>query len=93
MAWRSRNARSTYQQSIWHAARPEPVISPEHKVILLGTAGVGKTSFFLRVRDQAFVQPESTCRPADYLEKRVKVSSSPSGDVSLTVTLSYTCKL
>ena len=68
--------RSTYQQSIWHASSPEPIVSPEHKVILLGVAGVGKTSFFLRVRDDVFVAPESTCTPVDYLVKRVKVSSS-----------------
>ena len=68
--------RSTYQQSIWHASRPEPIVSPEHKVILLGVAGVGKTSFFLRVRDDAFVAPESTCSPVDYLVKTVKISSS-----------------
>lgn len=67
--------RLTYQQSIWHSY-PGPAVSPEHKVILLGVAGVGKTSYFLRVRDGAFVSPESTCFPADFLEKKVEVSAS-----------------
>lgn len=67
--------RSTYQQSIWHPY-PGAVVSPEHKVILLGVAGVGKTSYFLRVRDGVFVSPESTWFPADFLEKKVQVSAS-----------------
>lgn len=74
--------RSTYQQSIWHSYAG-PVCSPEHKVVLLGVAGVGKTSYFLRVRDGSFVCPESTCFPADFLEKKVEVSASD--DFSLKV--------
>ena len=77
--------RSTYQQSIWHAARPA-TSSPEHKVILLGMAGVGKTSFFLRVRDGVFKTPvESTYPPADYLVKNVKVSGDSADNCSLKV--------
>lgn len=78
--------RSTYQQSTWHTSHLWPAISPEHKVILLGVAGVGKTSYFLRVRDGVFVSPGSTCLPADFLEKKVKVSARD--DFSIKVTLS-----
>ena len=77
--------RSTYQRSIWHAAQPV-ASSPEHKVILLGMAGVGKTSFFLRVRDEVFTTPvESTYPPADYLVKDVRVSSNSTNNCSLKV--------
>ena len=86
--WRGRRRsaeRSTYQQSIWHAARPL-ASSPEHKVILLGMAGVGKTSFFLRVRDGVFRAPaEPTYPPADYLVKNVRVSRNSTDERSLKV--------
>ena len=82
-------AQSTYQQTTWHAARPNQAISPHHKVILLGVAGVGKTAFFLRVRDGVFRQPKATCIPADYLVKTVRLpdSSSSSAAAALKVSL------
>ena len=36
--------------------------SPEYKVILLGEVGVGKTTFFLRIRDGEFVDTDSNGR-------------------------------
>ena len=32
--------------------------TPEYKIILLGDPGVGKTTFFLRLREQEFVDTE-----------------------------------
>ena len=32
--------------------------TPEYKVILLGDPGVGKTTFFLRIREEEFVDIE-----------------------------------
>lgn len=47
-------------------------------MILLGTAGVGKTAFFLRVRDGVFKQSDTTCFPPDYLVKTIRIPSSDS---------------
>ena len=33
--------------------------APQYKVILLGDPGVGKTSFFLQLRDSSFVDTDS----------------------------------
>ena len=33
--------------------------APQYKVILLGDPGVGKTSFFLQLRDSTFIDTES----------------------------------
>lgn len=75
----------TYRQSVWHANQ-QPAIMPEYKVILLGVPGVGKTSFFLRIRENAFINPDSSTCPIDYLVKRVQVSNSPLEDVTVKVT-------
>ena len=37
--------------------------APQYKVILLGDPGVGKTSFFLQLRDSSFVDTDN--RPSD----------------------------
>ncbi len=50
----------------------------EYKVVLLGEPGVGKTSFFLRIRDGTFVDTESMTVTADACEKRVKLEGSES---------------
>lgn len=76
---------TTYQQTTWHTTLLSQVISSEHKVILLGTAGVGKTAFFLRVRDGEFKQSEATCFPADYLVKTIRVPDRSCKDASLKV--------
>ena len=62
--------RYTYKQSVWHANHEDPVI-PEYKVILLGVPGVGKTSFFLRVRENTFLEADASTCPIDYLVKKV----------------------
>lgn len=54
----------------------------EYKIILLGEVGVGKTTFFFRVRDQKFVDTEHTRSPERLIQTlqirdtEVKVSSS-----------------
>lgn len=73
-----------YQRSVWHASQ-QPAILPEYKVILLGVAGVGKTSFFLRIRENAFINPDSSTCPIDYLVKKIPVSSTPQEDVTVKV--------
>lgn len=75
-----------YPISTWH--QPQQRASPQHKVILLGTAGVGKTSFFLRVRDGTFVQTRASCTPVDYFFKDVPViGSSSDEEMSIKVSL------
>lgn len=59
---------------------------PQYKVILLGDPGVGKTTFFLRLRDSSFVDTES--RPSvsigvDDLEYKHSI-----GDTDITVSVS-----
>lgn len=73
-----------YQQSVWHASQ-RPAILPEYKVILLGVAGVGKTSFFLRIRENAFINPDSSTCPIDYFVKKISVPSTPLEDVTVKV--------
>ncbi len=45
----------------------------EYKIILLGEPGVGKTSFFLRVRDGRFAERESVTVTADVCDKTVRL--------------------
>ena len=55
----------------------------EYKIILLGEVGVGKTTFFFRIRDERFVDTENLIRFPERLAHtleiggtEVKVSSS-----------------
>ncbi len=53
--------------------------TPQYKVILLGDPGVGKTTFFLRLRDSTFVDTET--RPSasigvEDLEYRHKIGDT-----------------
>lgn len=52
--------------------------SSTYKVILLGEPGVGKTSFFLRIRDGRFVDRESVTVTADVCDKTVRLEGSDS---------------
>lgn len=45
-----------------HATIMASRIGPQYKVILLGDPGVGKTTFFLQLRDSSFIDTE--CRPS-----------------------------
>ena len=74
-----------YQISTWHTEQPRHAASPQHKVILLGTAGVGKTAFFLRVRDGVFSPTRASCCTVDYYVKDVPVPSSSSSDEDTSI--------
>lgn len=80
--YQQRNGTTYRQVSTWHAVPSQHTVSPQHKVILLGTVGVGKTAFFLRIRDDVFRQPEATCYPADYLIKTICVPNATKTDVT-----------
>ena len=54
-------------------------LHPEYKIILIGDPGVGKTSFFLRIREREFVDTEK--RPTasigvEHLEHTVKIGTT-----------------
>lgn len=56
---------------------------PQYKVILLGDPGVGKTTFFLRLRDSSFVDTES--RPSASLGVEDMEYKHIIGDTEVTV--------
>ena len=82
--------RYTYQQSVWHTSQQDPVVIPEYKVILVGVPGVGKTSFFLRVRENAFLEADTSTCPIDYLVKKVQFPDRHQ-EVERTVKVRGTC--
>ncbi len=51
------------------------ILTPEYKIILLGEPGVGKTSFFFRVRDEVFLaeSPTTVCTGVEHLEHRIVI--------------------
>ena len=55
----------------------------EYKIILLGDPGVGKTTFFLRVRDQEFVDTE--LRPSASIGVEDLAYEHKIGDSTITV--------
>ena len=57
--------------------------SPQYKVILLGDPGVGKTTFFLQLRDSAFVDTES--RPSASIGVEDLDYKHTIGDTEITV--------
>jgi len=53
--------------------------TPQYKVILLGDPGIGKTTFFLRLRDSTFVDTEtrpSASMGVEDLEYRHKIGDT-----------------
>lgn len=56
---------------------------PQYKVILLGDPGVGKTTFFLQLRDSAFVDTDS--RPSASLGVEDMEYKQLIGDTHVTV--------
>lgn len=60
----------------------------EYKIILLGDPGVGKTTFFLRVRDQEFV--DTQLRPSASLGVEDLAYEHVVGDTPITVSGSST---
>jgi len=59
------------------------VPGPQYKVILLGDPGVGKTTFFLRLRDSSFVDTEN--RPTASLGVEDMQYKHRIGDTEITV--------
>lgn len=59
----------------------------EYKIILLGDPGVGKTTFFLRVRDQEFVDTE--LRPSASIGIEDLAYDYTLGDTQMTVSSLY----
>ncbi len=59
------------------------VVGPQYKVILLGDPGVGKTTFFLQLRDSSFVDTES--RPSASLGVEDMEYKHLIGDTEVTV--------
>ena len=51
------------------------ILGPEYKIILLGEPGVGKTSFFYRVRDDVFLADgcSTVCTGVEHLEHVVNI--------------------
>lgn len=56
---------------------------PQYKVILLGDPGVGKTTFFLQLRDSSFVDTES--RPSASIGVEDMVYEHIIGDTKVKV--------
>lgn len=54
------------------------VVTPEYKIILLGEPGVGKTSYFFRVRDNIFLAdcPTTACTGVEHLEHTITVDGT-----------------
>lgn len=57
--------------------------NPQYKVILLGDPGVGKTTFFLQLRDSSFVDTET--RPSASLGVEDMEYKHQIGDTEVTV--------
>ena len=54
------------------------IVVPEYKIILLGEPGVGKTSYFFRVRDNVFLadSPTTICTGVEHLEHTMTVDGT-----------------
>ena len=48
----------------------------EYKIILLGEVGVGKTTFFLRLRDQKFVDTDNLTRSPERLIQTLQIGDT-----------------
>ena len=59
--------------------------APQYKVILLGDPGVGKTTFFLQLRDSSFVDTES--RPSASIGVEDMEYKCMIGDTQVTVSV------
>lgn len=58
-------------------------LGPQYKVILLGDPGVGKTTYFLQLRDSSFVDTET--RPSASLGVEDMEYKHTIGDTEVTV--------
>lgn len=58
-------------------------VGPQYKVILLGDPGVGKTTYFLRLRDSSFVDTEA--RPSASIGVEDLEYKHMIGDTEVTV--------
>lgn len=58
-------------------------LGPQYKVILLGDPGVGKTTYFLQLRDSSFVDTES--RPSASIGVEDMEYLHTIGDTEITV--------
>ncbi len=60
------------------------ILGPEYKIILLGEPGVGKTSYFFRVREDIFLadSPTTVCTGIEHLEHRVVIDGQ---EVKVTI--------
>lgn len=52
------------------------ILGPEYKIILLGEPGVGKTSYFFRVRENVFLadSPTTVCTGIEHLEHSITIN-------------------
>lgn len=60
---------------------------PQYKVILLGDPGVGKTTYFLQLRDQSYVDTES--RPSASIGVEDMEYKHTIGDTEITVSYGH----